>query len=151
MRQDREPVALQRAREVLGRPYARRQRARPTGAARAARGACAVRLTSRAGHENYEAELPPTDPVPPEKPPDRGAETLLPARAAVDPVVGLRLVTALPVPVPPARPLTAVCTPVMRWVGGFAVSDALPPVTRGIVPEPAVPAGWFTTIVRGGS
>jgi hypothetical protein len=150
-------------------------------------------------------ELPPEEPMPPEKPPERGAETplledevellrlalvtaelpvvlldallpevtplvappMLPPPLVVDeplelaepavvpldaPLVMLRLVTALPDPVPPARPLTADCTPVTRCAGGLSVSEALPPETRGmVVVPPVVEGGCCTTMVRGGS
>jgi hypothetical protein len=102
--------------------------------------------------------------VPPENPPERGAETPelapllvppLPALAALDPaellellddaelaapLLALRLVTALPAPVPPALPLTADCTPVTRIAGGLAVSEMEPPVTLGAeaLPEPVL-------------
>ncbi|MBI3971402.1 MAG: hypothetical protein HY332_08945 [Chloroflexi bacterium] len=113
--------------------------------------------------------------MPLEKPPERGAVTLLPDDRVEplepevtpadepDPLDGreaprlrLRLVTALPAPVPPARPPTAVCSPVMRWAGGGAVSETLPPDTRiaerVVVVSPAPPLGArSTTTVRGGS
>lgn len=99
--------------------------------------------------------LLPVPPAAPEVPPEV-EELVVPDVPEVTPVeaplLRLRLVTALPAPVPPARPLTADCTPVTRCAGGFTVSEELPPETRGTaLPDPMVDGSCWTMTVRGGS
>jgi len=69
--------------------------------------------------------LLPTEDLPPEpeeKDPDLGAGTAL-----VEPPT--RLVTAVPAPAPPARPLTAPRTPMARSAGEAGVCDSREPCT----------------------
>jgi hypothetical protein len=135
MREHGQPVAFLLAGQRLGsantlseRPYFRHRRCRwrhvigswRTGPSMAnTRPGSIIRrrhgLFLHRSHPAHDAALPPLAPAPLENPPERGAVTpplleleLGEVAFCADPLPRLRLVTALPAPVPPARPLTAV-------------------------------------------